>query len=180
LILLDFDPRVRRLEAQPLTVHYENDGLLCHYTPDALAEFDGGNGGHTTVVYEVKYRSDLREKWDEFRPRFVAANRYCRERGWMFRILTEVEIRTPALENATFFRPYRTIPDQPLTRMQLLYTLQALGPTTPQALLAATYESPEAQMPALAILWHLIATRQIPADLNKPLHMRSLINVRMP
>jgi hypothetical protein len=79
------------------------------------------------------------------------------------------------LENATFLRRYRTIPDRALVRMQLLYTLQALGPTTPQALLAATYASEESRGPALAALWRLIATREVACDLHQKLTMQSPI-----
>lgn len=175
LILLDFDPDVTRICEQPFALSYRYEGQSHRYTPDALAEYGKTPGQLKTVVYEVKYREELEEKWQEFRPRFTAANRHCRANGWTFSILTEQEIRTPLLGNATFLRRYRKIPDHPLTRMHLLYTLQALGPTTPQALLAATYASEESRMPALSTLWSLIATRQIACDLQQTLTMRSCI-----
>ncbi len=177
-ILLDFDPHVTRFFEQPFTLSYHSDGALRRYTPDAQAEFAPANGQPArTVVYEIKYRDDLRENWHECRPRFVAANHHCRKHGWTFALLTEREIRTPMLENATFLRRYRTIADQPLVRMQLLYTLQALGPTTPQALLAAAYVSEQSRAPALSTLWRLIATRQIATDLHQQLTMRSCIRL---
>lgn len=174
-ILLDFDLDVARFMEQPFTVSYRFDGQQRRYTPDALAEFGKTSGRSRTVVYEIKYHDDLRENWHEYRPRFLAANHHCRANGWTFALLTEREIRTPLLENATFLRRYRTIPDQPLIRMQLLYTLQALGPTTPQALLAAAYASQQSRMPALSMLWNMVAMRQIICDLNQPLTMCSLI-----
>lgn len=175
-ILLDFDHTVIRFMEQPFTLVYQTDGVSRRYTPDALAEFTAAmNKPARTVVYEIKYREDLQENWHEYRARFVAANHHCRQRGWTFTILTEREIRTPLLENATFLRRYRTIADQPLVRMQLLYALQALGPTTPQALLAAAYASEPSRAPALSTLWRLIATRQIACDLSQTLTMRSSI-----
>ena len=175
-ILLDFDPSVLRFASQPFSIRHEVDGADRRYTPDVMVEFAGPDGRlNRTVVYEIKYRDDLRDHWSEYRARFAAANRYCRQQGWVFEIMTEREIRTPLLENATFLRRYRTIPDRPLVRMHLLYTLQALGPTTPQALLAATYNSNESRAPALSTLWQLIATRQIPCDLSQKLTMRSRI-----
>jgi len=84
-------------------------------------------------------------------------------------------IRTPYLVNATFLRRYRFVPDQPAARMQLIYTLQALGDTTPQGLLAATFLTSETRMAGLTALWSLIATKRVWADLSQPLTMASRI-----
>ncbi len=53
--------------------------------------------------------------------------------------------------------------------------MHALGPTTPQALLAGTYFSPESRLAALPMLWKMIACRQIDADLDSPVTMGSRI-----
>lgn len=58
---------------------------------------------------------------------------------------------------------------------QLLYTLRALGTTTPQALLAAAYWAEESRMAALPMLWKLIATGRLGADLHLPLTMSAPI-----
>jgi TnsA endonuclease C terminal len=126
-------------------------------------------------VYEVKPLEDLRADWKLFRPRFKAAVKYCRERGWRFKIVTEREIRTPFVENAKFLRRYRNLPQQSMFGDQMLYTLKALGETTPQALLAAAYLYEEKRMAALPELWRLIACRQVGALLDEPLTMQSSI-----
>lgn len=176
LIALDFDPSVVQIQVQPFTLTYLHGGRSRRYTPDVAATLRGPVGRrNAVVVYEVKPYEDLRDHWTEFRPRFQAAVRHCRSQGWLFKIVTEKHIRTPFLENATFLRRYRAIPDQPLVRMQLLYTLQALGTTTPQALLAAAYPCPTARAGALATLWSLVATRRVGAALDQPLTMASAI-----
>ena len=98
-----------------------------------------------------------------------------RDRGWCFRIVTEREIRTPLLENAKFFRRYRNLERNPLTCDQLLFTLKALGETTPQALLAAAYWTEETRMAALPMLWKLVAEREILTDFQRSLTMASPI-----
>ena len=64
---------------------------------------------------------------------------------------------------------------QPLIAQQLLYTLKALGETTPQALLAAAYLSSETRMGAIPQLWRLVALRQIGTMLDEALTMQSPI-----
>ena len=94
---------------------------------------------------------------------------------WRFRIVTEREIRTPLLVNARFLRRYRNLGRDPLVCGQLLYSMKALGETTPQALLAAAYWTNESRMAALPMLWAMVAAQEIRADLNRQLTMASPI-----
>ena len=174
LLVLDFDPRVQALQVQPFSLHYEHQGVTRRYTPDVRADYRLGSGV-VTVVYEVKPSEELRANWSAYRPRFKAAVRYCRDHGWRFRLMTERHIRTALLDNARFLRRYRALPEQDLYVQQLLYTLHALGTTTPQTLLAAAYWAEESRMAALPMLWKLIANRRLGADLHVPLTMSAPI-----
>lgn len=175
LMVLDLDPAVQSIEVQPFTLLYEMGGVSSKYTPDVLARFDDSERDESVTVYEVKPADELRKNWAMYRPRFKAALRYCRAQGWRFRIVTERQIRTPMLTNARFLRRYRSIPVDSLACKQLEYALHALGPTTPQALLAGTYFSSDSRLAALPMLWKMIACRQIAADLASPLTMTSRI-----
>lgn len=174
LLALDFDPSVDVIQVQPFSLHYQHDGATRRYTPDVRVEYCVASGG-LTVVYEVKPYEELQANWAAYRPRFKAAVRYCRTRGWRYKLVTERHIRTALLDNAKFLRRYRALPEQDIYVQQLLYALGALGSTTPQALLAATYWSEESQMAALPMLWKLIATRRLGADLHVPLTMSAPI-----
>ncbi|EKU25254.1 hypothetical protein XTGART2_0383 [Xanthomonas translucens pv. graminis] len=174
LLALDFDPRVQAIQVQPFSLHYEHRGTTRRYTPDVRAEYRL-ESGMATVVYEVKPSEELRLNWSAYRPRFKAAVRYCRDHGWRFKLVTERHIRTALLDNARFLRRYRALPEQDLYVQQLLYTLRALGTTTPQALLAAAYWAEESRMAALPMLWKLIATGRLGADLHVPLTMSAPI-----
>lgn len=175
LLVLDFDPTVCRIAVEPFSIFYKVNGQERRYTPDVLAEHASSSGVNKTVVYEVKPREELNANWATYKTRFKVAVRRCREEGWRFKIVTEKEIRTPLLDNARFLRRYRSLPDNALTREQLLYTLKGLGQTTPQALLAAAYWHEEPQMAALPTLWKLIASRAVVAMLHEPLTMGSPI-----
>ncbi|WP_039816591.1 heteromeric transposase endonuclease subunit TnsA [Xanthomonas arboricola] len=174
LLALDFDPRVQAIQVQPFSLHYEHRGTTRRYTPDVRAEYRL-ESGMATVVYEGKPSEELRLNWSAYRPRFKAAVRYCRDHGWRFKLVTERHIRTALLDNARFLRRYRALPEQDLYVQQLLYTLRALGTTTPQALLAAAYWAEESRMAALPMLWKLIATGRLGADLHVPLTMSAPI-----
>lgn len=175
LICLDFDPAVVVIREQPFSLHYEMEGRELRYTPDVLAQYRMPDGKLRTVVYEVKPLSDLKEDFKLFRSRFKKAIRFCREQGWHFKICTEKHIRTPYLKNAQFLRKYLQMPTQQLYRDQLIYTMRALGPTTPQALLALAYTYHEKRMAALTELWRMVANREICTDLNTSLNMHSRI-----
>lgn len=174
LMVLDLDPTVQSIEVQPFTLSYEVDGVSSRYTPDVLVRIADGKTERVTV-YEVKFANDLHENWRQYRARFKAAFRYCRAKGWRFEIVTEQRIRTPRLGNARFLRRYRALRTDDLTCKQLLYTLNALGPATPQALLAGAYFSQDSRLTALPMLWKMVACRQIDADLDQPLTMSSKV-----
>lgn len=174
LMVLDLDPAVQSIEVQPFTLSYEVDGVSSRYTPDVLVRVEDGKTERVTV-YEVKFASDLRDHWPEYRPRFKAALRYCRSQGWRFKIVTDRRIRTPRLGNARFLRRYRALRTDSLMCKQLLYTLRTLGPTTPQALLAGAYFSQDSRLAAMPMLWKMVACRQIVANLDQPLTMASKI-----
>ena len=175
LTVLDFDPDVEEIRVQPFTLTYELDGVVRRYTPDVFVAYDQGAERGPDTVYEVKPHDVLRDRWLEFRPRFMEAIKYCRENGWIFRIVTERQIRTPYWENASFLRTYRHHPEDELCREQLLYVFKALGETTPQALLAAAYPHDADRMAALPMLWKMIATRRISVLLTEEITMASPI-----
>lgn len=174
LMVLDLDPAVQSIQVQPFTLSYEADGVSSHYTPDVMVCVADGKAERVTV-YEVKFASDLRDNWLQYRPRFKAALRYCRTQGWRFKIVNERHIRTPRLGNARFLRRYRAQRTESLACKQLLYTLKAIGPTTPQTLLAGAYFSEESRLVAMPMLWKMVACRQIETNLDLPLTMVSRI-----
>lgn len=173
LVILDFDRTVVDVRGQPLRIDYvDGAGRRRHYTPDFLVEYDAGD----FALYEVKYRSTLREEWPLLKPKFRAARKFAREKGWRFSIITDQEIRgTAMLANARFLRPYRDRPRDEGIEEHLVRTLAILGEVTPEALLVAAYSSIENRMMAAPWLWRLVATGRVNADLRYPLTMSTPI-----
>lgn len=62
LNLLEFESFVASFEVQPVSIVWlDSDNRSRRYTPDVLVFFKGTP--RKPVLYEVKYRSELKEKW---------------------------------------------------------------------------------------------------------------------
>jgi TnsA endonuclease N terminal/TnsA endonuclease C terminal len=177
MLLVEFDQDVLSYEEQPVRIDYLSaDGQARHYTPDILVTYrqTSTTPKHPLLV-EIKYRRDLFACWRELKPKFRAARRYAKERGWTFKIVTEVEIRTPYLKNVKFLRQFQRRPVNPADANLLLQKASDLRSTDPESLLSAICPEVHNRAQFLPTLWQLIARRAIGADLNRPLTMQSPI-----
>ena len=173
LTLLDFDSQVISFEVQPISIPWKDAAGKPHtYTPDVHAiHVDQQN-----VIYEVKYRSELLEEWTTLRPKLKGAIHFCRKRGWRYKIMTEVEIRTPYLENAKFLNPFLKQLSLGDDDAQLLINhLEKLGKTTPSDLLTSISTDQWEQARLMPALWILVAKGNIGANLQNKLAMNSPI-----
>lgn len=172
LELLRFDEiNVDSYDTQQPVIYYVNDeGYERRYTPDIFVKFKSGR----LVMFEVKPRDILREKWAEFRPRFKQAIRYGKKHGYDFRIITDLEIRTPYLKNVKFLSRYKRLEFDP-RHCLILEKLQALGVSSPAQLIKFVAHSKVAQAELLPTLWALVANFKISVDLSIELTMDSQI-----
>ncbi|MEH3085438.1 MAG: TnsA endonuclease N-terminal domain-containing protein [Xylophilus ampelinus] len=100
MLLLVFDEHVDYFQPQPVKIHYLSaEGKKRHYTPDVLVRF---LADRPPLLCEVKPRKVLLEQADYFAPKFKAAEAYCAEQGWIFKVIDDEEIRTPRLRNIQF------------------------------------------------------------------------------
>lgn len=176
LTLLEFAPHVQTFDVQPVAISWNDAGQTRRYTPDTLVHYEPADGlTPVPELYEVKYREDLRKEWTALKPKFRAAIRFAKAQGWRFRLMTEVEIRTPYLTNAKFLLPFakrRTDLDQCKLLMDRMAELRE---TTPATLLVAICHDDLNRAALLPALWHLIGTFRIGSDLHTPLTMASRI-----
>ena len=173
LTLLNFSREVRLVEVQPLKIPMDPDDPSKSYTPDVLVEFDDHLGWKPWLC-EVKYRQDIKRHWKKLKPKFLAAIRYCRSHGWRFRIVTEVEIRTPLLPNAKFLTGYLNRKPSAEREQKILAILNQQGMSVNE-LLQVISPDELAQLDWIPVIWHLVAVGRISADLNSPLTMISAL-----
>lgn len=173
--LLEFLPEVKSIDMQPVKIEwFDADGCRRSYTPDVFVEFIESDGKRPWLC-EVKYRSELLEKWGEFRPKFKASIRFAKAQGWRFKIVTEREVRTPHLVNARFLTGYRRVNPDAGIMQDIVGCLKKMHETTPRDLIEAMRTDSTGQAQMIGVLWHLVATFRIGADLQKPLTMKSRI-----
>lgn len=173
LMVLEFSADVASLEVQPVRVTwYDDKGKERSYTPDLLVHYHQPE--LRPLLCEVKYQDDLRKHWAEFKPKFRAAYRYAKSRGWRFKVLNEKHIRTSLLQNARFLLPFtRQISAESPQIPELLSAIQHLERCSVQQLLQLVNAEPMIQAEYLPVLWYLVGTKQIRADLMQKLTMAS-------
>jgi hypothetical protein len=103
-LLLEFDDEVEDFDPQPVTIPLP--GRARGYTPDVLVTFRDIHGKRPALI-EVKHTTDLARNATKYAPKFAAATAFAEDRGWEFQIKTEVDIRSPRLEQLKFLRAYR-------------------------------------------------------------------------
>lgn len=175
-VLLEFNIDVVKWEAQPFKIQLPSPAGT--YTPDVMVTFvDKSRDISRThrVLYEVKYREELKRDWLRLRDRYRAAWRFARSNGSRFKLITEREIRTELLWNAKFLLPYGHDEVYDDDSMRLLGQLRKLGVSTPRLLIESCTTDRMTGAKLLSVLWHLVANRRVGADLTRKLTMTSEI-----
>ena len=148
--------------SQPITLRFRDASGPRRYTPDFLVRQSDGR----SRLIEVKYRADLRLRWDHYRPAFAAARVWAHEQGATFRIATERHIRDAALHNAKRLLPLRRAPyDSEAAALVLAAIRDQTAPTFEGALRGL----PVSRQVALSALWRLIARGAVHVDLRAPI-----------
>lgn len=177
--LLEFDNSISHYEEQPYLIEYFYENKACTYTPDFLVHFIQHNKKSTIKPWlvEIKYTKDLIANKEKLKPKFNAANTFASELGYDFKILTEVDIRTPLLINAKFLNRYK-FKEETIHEPKVDYIIKMINDlktTTPNELIAACSKIKEQQAIYLYTLWYCMAKNCIGCDLQKPLNMNSKI-----
>nr|WP_319542713.1 heteromeric transposase endonuclease subunit TnsA [uncultured Pseudodesulfovibrio sp.] len=174
LTLIEFSQEVEAYKVQPVGIRWADHAnkKRCYF-PDVLVYYTE-ECGRSPFLFEVKYRSDLATNWNDYKPKFKAALSFARLKDWRFKLITEVEIRTPLLKNARFLLPFRIQQSNSPEYLEMLTTkLRQLGKTSPSQLIATIYDEEWSQAKLLPSLWFLVASFQVGCDLAKPLNMES-------
>lgn len=172
--ILKFDTSVLKVHPQPLIIHYNDSfGKDRKYTPDGLVFFK--ENCSSPLLYEIKYREDLRKHRKELFPKFRAAKNYAITNGWRFEVFTEKYIRTAYLNNVKFLSRYTKAPATTQTINLILNILEDLNEVAVAHLLCALCTSKEEQANILPYIWHLVANRKIQCDLNTPINMNTIL-----
>jgi TnsA endonuclease N terminal/TnsA endonuclease C terminal len=183
--ILEFSPIVETFEEQPLTIRWADAGGKEHpYTPDFLIQFRGqpflrkGSTAKPWLV-EVKPQKRLATQWDELRDRFRAAVAEASRRGWLFRILTDREIRTPYLRNIAFLQCAKAVDVDETFRSRIISLLRA-EPLTLVLILDGLAATGASRGIVLAQIWKMVLRAELATDLDIPFSMGSEFSLPKP
>jgi len=128
-ILLDFEPCVKDVIAQPLCWKFHRIG---NYIPDCSIIMALGQ-----TIAEIKHESELVEAWPKLSVKYFAANNYCLSNGLKFGFVTDAFVYHPRyrlgiLKQIRFLGSAKDANDY--VQNQLVNILQSEGPTTIKSL----------------------------------------------
>ncbi|MES2950456.1 MAG: TnsA endonuclease N-terminal domain-containing protein [Pseudomonadota bacterium] len=161
LILLEFDNEVASFEVQPVRIPVP--GVPQGYVPDARVVFK--NAKRPAEIVEVKPKADLERYAKEFEPKFSAAERYCTERGQLFVIKSEDEIRGPYLQNLKFLRRYKQRTPPPEQKAAVLQFIVAQGGKSSSDSIVDGLGGPD-RAAWLSTVWTMLVQGDLSADLE--------------
>ena len=154
--------------SQPVTIRFRDGAVHRRYTPDFMLRCSR----KLPELIEVKYQDDLRLNHARLEPAFAAAKAWSQEQGATFRVVTEAEIRGPALKNAQRLLPLRNAPIDPHLAACAISAAHSLTAPTVGAVLT---QQPSDRPAALATLWRLIAQGALRVDLAAPITVDTLV-----
>ena len=168
LILLDFDPPVASFEVQPVKIPVS--GVPRGYVPDVLVHFhpDESEQARPSLLVDVKHTADLTKNTAKYAPKFEAARLFAKEHGWEFQIIDETTIRTPYLSNLKFLRAFKGQLPEP-SQIEVITKALSKGSLTFNKLLDYIAPSDQEKLSWIPIIWHMVITQLILADLQTPI-----------
>jgi hypothetical protein len=171
MLLLEFDDRVSRFESQPVNIPVP--GVPKGYVPDVFVEYypDFESGEiPVSLLTEIKHTDELQRNAEKYAPKFAAAEKYASERGWVFRITTQIDIRIPRLANLKFLREYRNIEPESHDSAKLIQIVQANGgASSVNEILDQLASTDDERLHWLPIIWHAVVTRSLISDWDQPI-----------
>ena len=170
LLLLDFDDSVEGFDVQPVRISVPS--IPRGYVPDVLVRYrpDVQTGEiRRSELTEVKTTQDLERNDEKYAPKFDAGRQYALERGWMFRIVTETDIRTPRLSNLKFLREYRNVTVGPEDMQAVTERLRRVGGNSSSlALLSDLAPTDDEKLRWIPVIWSMVLNKHLVTDLDEP------------
>jgi hypothetical protein len=168
LYFLDYELVIEWFEEQPMTIEYQDEGKVLHYTPDFHLIEAGQN-----VLVECKPEALISDR--ENQRKFQAAMRWCTERDWDFRVITDHQLRTGhRLENIKLMTYYARLSIPPQVKAQICAMVAITGPGITVGDMAKVLDLDHRAM-ALPIIMHLAFHHEVvvpleaaPLSLNSP------------
>lgn len=180
-VLLEYDPDVETFEPHPVRIPHRVNGHSRVYTPDVLVTYRRGEDGKPVrrpELCEVKVRSQLRKDWARLRPRFRAAQRFSRSRGWRFRLVEEHTLIRPFVSTLHFLLGYRHVEQEPDIVIAIQRELARAEAIEVGGLVSRLVGTGCDAGTVLVQTWHLVSQGVLSLDFDRSLSMRSVVRLQ--
>lgn len=172
---LEFDPKILSYEEQPLKVPGTFDGLSIVYIPDCLVTYRDER--HPLLV-ELKYEKELAEKADKLDRKFARLREYAAENEMEFNLVTEKDVYDTALENYRLIYRFAKVPSKfDFKKKSIIGALEHHRELSLKDLLKCLNVQQSIQAEYSPAVWHMLYTREIETDLNRPIGYDSKLRI---
>lgn len=172
ILVQSFNPDVKRVVAQPITIKFKKNGREYPYTPDFFVEYHDFTNRRNMIV-EVKPEELWQENWREWSDKWKTMQRHCRENNRVFHIYDEYRIRTVALDNINFLMGFKKTAIDEVDVKTVVEQVELMGITTIDYLLTRFYSGSLLKNHGLRVIYHLLANQKLYFNLYEPLTEQS-------
>ena len=181
MILLEYDDSVEGFEEQPVKIPVTAPKKRkTKYVPDVLVCYRQKSGPkqRKPLLVEIKSSRDLIKNKAKYAARFSAARKLAAEKGWIFKILDETDVRRPCLGFLKFLREYHCIDPSTQDVAKVIDGLKSLkGKARYCDLIDHLCAADDEKLERIPVIWHLVATKRILTDLNQPVSDQVLLEL---
>ena len=173
LIRLEFNLSVLDVIPQPCEIPFiDRNGQARIYTPDFLVYYRIGDSTYENhmrpQLFEVKPEAHWRDNRRKWLPKWKAAYRYGKEKGWGFHIHDESGIRDQVYKNIRFLERYGQMYFSPEESEWVIQNIETKGAVSINRILARHFMG-NYKSEGISHIWHLLATRKLDCDMSLPL-----------
>lgn len=173
LIRAEFTWDVLDVTPQPVGIPFiDAQGRSNIYTPDFLVHYRLGDLSYNEypkpLLVEVKPAAAWRDNWRIWASKWKAARCFARSQGWQFRIHDESRIRDQVYQNIRFLERFQRMEFVTEESRWIIANLREMG-SAPFHYLLSRHFMGAYRANGIAHIWHLLASRQIECDMNRPL-----------
>ena len=187
IFLLEFDLSVDHYLEQPLIIPFKDkQGKQRKYIPDFAVSF---HSERPIEIIEIKYEETLKKQHESLEPKFKAAERFCKKRGYSFKVITEDYIRNEKgteLDNFKFLSRYRdyfsnlnqdqtAFPPFNTDLSVLRKAIIKINKCSVRELVEHCAQDTDKQAELIFLTWYLIATNFVSTDFSIKLNLDSTI-----
>ncbi|WP_439239242.1 TnsA endonuclease N-terminal domain-containing protein [Lonepinella sp. BR2919] len=166
LIYFSYLSSVDEVVSQPVCVPFVKNGTTYTYTPDFFVRF---NNEQKSMIIEVKPKSKWQKHWKDWREKWKAAMRFCKQNDCVFHVYDEDRIRHIALSNINFVQRYQRMNVEQEDIQAILAQVNSMECTTIDYLLSRFFSGSLYRTKGLQIIYHLLATKKLTCNWFEPL-----------